>query len=305
MQVRFDRRFASAALALTLSSTTALAAQAETTELDTLEEIIVTAQRREQRILDVPMSITALTGDALTRQGATSLLDIASRVPGLSTSQFSAGQNRVQLRGISSLQGLPTVGAYLDETSINVNVQGGGASPTFGADIRFIDLDRVEVLRGPQATLYGEGSMGGTIRYITRDPDLQKSSFGFESVAGGVEDGSELYRANVVVNMPVAEDVFALRFAGGYERSPGWIDYTAIGKEDANDATAKTARLKALWKISDAFSANLSLLWQDTLTNAQGFANDREAPFVILTPYDDELRLASLVLTRKRTLWTN
>jgi|SRR6185437_3710293 len=258
-----------------------------------LDEVIVTAQRREEKLLDVPMSISAITGDQLAREGATSLLDIASTIPGLSTAQFSPGQNRVQLRGISSLAGLPTVGQYLDETSINVQ----GGNPTFGADIRFIDLERVEVLRGPQATLYGEGSMGGTIRYLTKDPDLKRASVGFEGTAGTVTDGSQLYRGNVVVNVPLIDNTLAMRFAGGYEKSPGWIDYPAIGVKDGNSATSKTARLKTLWKPDEAFSANLLLLYQDTGTRSQSFANERVAPFVLLTPYVDKNRLASLVLS--------
>lgn len=301
MRHKKRRSFATAALVTPLWVATALqgravAADATQSSADnqsvSLQEVVVTAQRREERLLDVPMSISAITGDQLTREGATSLLDIASTVPGLSTAQFSPGQNRVQLRGISSLAGLPTVGQYLDETSINVQ----GGNPTFGADIRFIDLERVEVLRGPQATLYGEGSMGGTIRYLTKNPDLKNVSFGFEGTGGTVTDGSQLYRGNVIVNVPLIDDTLAMRFAGGYEKSPGWIDYPAIGVKDGNSATSKTARLKTLWKPNESFSADLLLLYQDTDTESQSFANQRVAPFVLLTPYVDKNRMASLVL---------
>lgn len=294
MQVRIDRRFASAATLLALSSVAAPGAYAQRTQVDALQEVIVTAQRREEKLLDVPMSITAVTGEALTRQGATSLLDLSSIVPGLSTVEFTPGQNRVQLRGISSLQGNPTVGTYLDEMPLNVE----GGFPNYGADVRFIDLERVEVLRGPQGTLYGEGSMGGTIRYITRNPDLTDASFGFDTAIGTVKDGSELYRANVVVNVPVVQDVFGLRLAGGYERNPGWIDYPAFNEKDVNEGTSKTARLKSLWKVTDAFSASLLLLYQDTELDANnlGTIATRTSSAVLKSPYLDENKMGSLTL---------
>lgn len=258
-----------------------------------LEEIVVTAQKRSERLLDVPMSISVVTGEALARQGAMSLLDIASTVPGMSTAQFSPGQNRVQLRGISSLQGLPTVGQYLDEIPLNVE----GGFPTYGADIRFIDLQRIEVLRGPQGTLYGEGSMGGTIRYLTHDPDLKSPAFTLDGALAIVTDGSQLYRTNIVANLPLVSDVLGIRLAGGYERSPGWIDYPALGRSDVNDGTSKTARLKTLWRPSDDFTAELLLLYQDTDQSADSLGNQsRVAPFLIATPYIDRNRLGSLVL---------
>ena len=259
-----------------------------------LEEIIVTAQKREQRLLDVPMSISAVTGEMLTRQGAYSLTDIASTVPGLSSVENAPGQNRLQLRGISATAGTPTVGRYLDELPINVE----GNNPSYGMDIRFIDLARVEVLRGPQGTLYGEGSsMGGTVRYLTRDPDLDSASFGFDGAWGGVSGGSELYRGNVVINVPVVEETFGLRFAGGYEHSPGWIEYPRMGAKDVNDGEAKTARVKGLWRVTDALTARLLLLYQDNEFDSWNLAEPgRAAPFVQLSSLLDESRLANLVL---------
>lgn len=263
----------------------------EAANLATLEEIVVTAQKRTQRLLDVPMSVSALTNDSLARQGATTLLDVASTVPGLSTVEYAPGQNRAQLRGVSSVTGAPTIGLYLDELPINVD------SVQLGADVRFIDLERVEVLRGPQGTLYGEGSMGGTIKYVTRSPDLTESTVGFDTAFGSVADGSELYRANLVVNAPIVTDTFGVRFAGGYEQSPGWIDYPLIGAKDVNEGTSKTARLKSLWQVSDAFKASLLLAYQDSEYDSQSFADaQRTAPYLVLQPSKDENRLANLVL---------
>lgn len=263
----------------------------ESANVSILEEIVVTAQKRTQRLLDVPMSITALTGDSLARQGATTLQDIASTVPGLSTLEYAPGQSRTQLRGISSATGAPTIGLYLDELPINVD------TVQLGADVRFIDLERIEVLRGPQGTLYGEGSMGGTIKYVTRPPDLTRSTLGFDTAFGSVADGSELYRANLIVNMPVVADKFGVRFAGGFEQSPGWIDYPLIGARDVNEGRSKTARLKSLWQVSDALKASLLLAYQHSDYDSQAFADaQRTAPYLVLQPSKDENRLANLVL---------
>jgi iron complex outermembrane receptor protein len=263
----------------------------ESANISILEEIIVTAQKRTQRLLDVPMSVTALTGDSLARQGATTLLDVASTVPGMSTLEYAPGQNRAQLRGISSAAGAPTIGLYLDELPINVD------SVQLGADVRFIDLDRIEVLRGPQGTLYGEGSMGGTIKYVTRSPDLTKPTLGFDTAYGSVADGSELYRANLIVNMPVVAETFGVRFAGGFEQSPGWVDYPQIGAKDVNEGRSKTARLKSLWQVSEALKASLLLAYQDSDYDSQAFADaQRTAPYLALQPSKDETRLANLIL---------
>ena len=133
-----------------------------------LQEVIVTAEKRAQPLQDVPMSITAVTNAALQNLGASTLADIARAVPGLRSSA-GPGQNIINIRGISSAGGsAPTVGFYIDDTPVP-NGTGNGYDP----DPVLFDLARVEVLEGPQGTLYGASSMGGTVRYITEQPDLQ------------------------------------------------------------------------------------------------------------------------------------
>lgn len=262
-------------------------------EVRTIEQVIVTAQKRAERLLEVPMSVSVLTGVDLERRGANTLVDIASMIPGLSTVEHAPAQSRIQLRGISSLNGAPTVGLYLDELPLNVE----NGFPAYGADIRFIDLDRLEVLRGPQGTLYGEGSMGGTIKYVTRDPDLARTSIEVGATAGAVTQGSPLYRADVVINVPVAKDSFALRFAGSYEKSSGWIDYPRMGLADVNEGESATARLKGLWRPSDVLSATFMWMYQDSDYDSMNLTDHgREAQFVLLQPARNTNRLASLVL---------
>ena len=134
-----------------------------------LQEVIVTAEKRVQPLQDVPMSITAVTNAALQNLGASTLADIARAVPGLSVFSAGPGQNIINIRGISSAGGsAPTVGFYIDDTPVP-NGTGNGYDP----DPVLFDLARVEVLEGPQGTLYGASSMGGTVRYITEQPDLK------------------------------------------------------------------------------------------------------------------------------------
>src|SRR5690606_12689995 len=123
-------------------------------------EIVVTAQKREQKLIDVPVAVTAISNAELASRGAAAIEDPQYSVPGMSITQFSPGQQRIQLRGISVFGGLPTVGVYLDELPLN------GETNQMGQDVRLLDMQRVEVLRGPGGTLYGQGAMGGTVRYI-------------------------------------------------------------------------------------------------------------------------------------------
>lgn len=256
------------------------------------ESITVTAQKREEQILDVPMSITAVTGQTIQRAGVTRLQDISATVPGLSMIDTGPGFQRIQIRGISSPLNLPTVGLYLDEMPINID--GAGAA----LDVRMLDLERVEVLRGPQGTLYGEGSMGGTIKYITRDPQLDELSLDFDSAYGSVRGGTESYRASAVVDIPVIENTLGFRVLLGGEHRPGWVDYPLIDEEDVNEGDSMTFRLKGLWVASDKLVLSLLLQAQDSDYDGQPYMDeDGTAPYILNQPIDEESKLANFVLT--------
>lgn len=263
------------------------------------ESITVTAQKREQEILDVPMSITAVSGSSLQDRGVTQLEEITATIPSLSIVETGPGTQRAQIRGISSPQNLPTVGIYLDEMPITSESAGAGL------DVRLLDLERVEVLRGPQGTLYGESSMGGTIKYVTKDPALDAVGVTFDSAYGAVTDGTAAYRASAVVNLPAIEGKLGFRILGGYERSPGWVDYPAQGREDGNTGDATTLRVKGLWIVNDKLTASLLLQGQDSDYDDQNFADpDRTAPFVLPQPVHDKSKLANLVLTYEADSFT-
>jgi iron complex outermembrane receptor protein len=249
--------------------TSAGGAFAQDTDSNTLEEIVVTAQKREERLQDVPISITAVSGQEIARRGSTGVMDLQFTVPGLSVNEYGAGQERVQLRGISNTLGVATVGKYLDEMPINTEVQQSSI------DIRFLDMERIEVLRGPQGTLYGEGSMGGTIRYITKNPDLTKFGAEVEGEVSSVTDGEMGWRANAVVNLPLIEDRVGLRVVAGYEKQGGWIDSAVTGQDDVNGTEFKTVRGKLLAKVGDSGEFTLMVLHQEWEQDYQNFAFDR------------------------------
>jgi len=249
------------------------AATASSSESDKfeVEEIVVTAQKRIERLIDVPLSITAIGGSEIERRAASGLQDLQYSVPGLSLVGSGPGQQRIQLRGVTTTNGLPTIGQYLDEMPISID------DNTQSLDLRFIDMERVEVLRGPQGTLYGEGSMGGTIRYLTANPDLTRFGGSFEGQAGKVTDGDTAWRANGVVNLPVVKDRVGLRIAAGYEDTGGWIDNRVTGEKDVNAARIFTLRGKVLAELTDNVQASLLYLHQDQQQDYQNYGVDRQS----------------------------
>ncbi len=210
-----------------------------------LQEIIVTAQKRAERSIDVPMSVTAISAEKLAAAGTTNILDLSRTVPGLSVTEQGPGYQYVAIRGISSYRGNSSLtGIYLDEMPLSGTQQGGFGS----ADLRVIDLDRVEVLKGPQGTLFGEGAAGGVIRFITKDPDLKRVGGELAAQFSNTTDGGTSERVTGAVEVPLKEDVFGIRVAGVYENSSGWIDQPSVGRKDINDSELEDVRVKALYR---------------------------------------------------------
>ncbi len=208
-------------------------------------DIVVTAARREQRLVDVPMSITAVSQAELDRRGAVSLLDLSRSVPGLVVIESGPGQNQLFLRGVANPNGIASlVGVYLDEIPVT------GAS-LGQPDLQLVDLERVEVLRGPQGTLYGQGSAGGTVRFITRRPDLNTVSGEASLSAYATEHGDFSERFSGFVNVPVIDDVLGFRVSGTLANIGGWVDQPAAGRKDINDQLIRNVRIKGLWKPAD------------------------------------------------------
>jgi iron complex outermembrane receptor protein len=242
------------------------APQGTTTAEQDAATIVVTAQLRQQSLKDVPIAISAITASDIQRRNVSSLDDLQAAVPSLRLVDIGPGSQRIQLRGVSQYLGLPTVGNYIDEFSIN-NFAASGTP-----EVPLIDLARVEVLRGPQPALYGEGSMGGTIRYITANPQLDSFSGNALGELSSVKSGEIGYRLEGMVNVPIVSDKLALRVAAGRREVGGWID-GPLG-DDVNDRQITTVRGKLLWEPDDRLRVSVMGMWNESKQDSIAFTLD-------------------------------
>jgi len=233
-----------------------------------ISEIVVTAQKREQKLIDVPIAVTAIGEEELASRGATAIEDLQYSVPGMSITQFSPGQQRIQLRGISVFGGLPTVGIYLDELALNTEMN------QLGQDVRLLDMQRIEVLRGPGGTLYGQGAMGGTVRYITNPVDLNAIGGSANGEVGFVDGGATDWKLEGAANVPLVTDKVGVRLAGAYQNFGGWVDNPVLGDKNVNDGHALTLRGKVRFNLSDAFDVTLMAQHQELKLGAMNLADD-------------------------------
>jgi iron complex outermembrane receptor protein len=188
-----------------------------------LQEVVVTAERHAGTVQSTPLSITAYSGAQLQAQGITDIGEVGYETPGISVKNSGPGQTEYEMRGISSSGGTsPTVGFYLDDVPLTAPAEGLEGKVVI--DPSLYDLNRVEVLRGPQGTLYGSGSMGGTIRMISNQPELNTTAASSEFSGSGTDGGSGNYALNAMGNLPLVTDTLALRVVGTYSYTSGWID---------------------------------------------------------------------------------
>ncbi|MEO1656477.1 MAG: TonB-dependent receptor [Pseudomonadota bacterium] len=241
--------------------------------------IFVTANKREQNLQDAALAVTVIGGETLEAPAVSSLADIANRVPGLSVNQISASENIVSIRGLVPtnfrVNSFPLVATYIDETPI---------SEPITPNIALYDLERVEVLRGPQGTLYGESSMGGTIRYVTRAPNLTKYEASVDSTISTTKDGGENYAVNGVVNIPLVESTAALRLVASYEDDGGFVDNEFLGTEDIDAFERLGLRGSLLLTPIDPLSIRITGIYQDFETG--------DAPRVFNQPFSLDLHPA-------------
>ena len=228
------------------------------------EDVVVTAQKREQSLVDVPQSVSVVTGATLERQQATNFQDYLKLVPGLQLDQSTPGFGRLVLRGLNTGGVASTVAVYQDETVFGSSTSGANGAILAG-DFDTFDVARVEVLRGPQGTLYGANSLGGVVKYVTVEPNTAA----FEARArGGAEltrGGEESYYGSAVLNVPIASTL-ALRASGFYRDFGGFIDSIGTAgsdvENDINDTRSYGGRAALLFRPSDGFSVKLSALIQ-------------------------------------------
>ena len=237
-----------------------------------LEEVIVTAQKRTQRLLDVPQSISVVGGDTLEQQQASSFSDYLNLVPGLQLVQSSPGQGRLVLRGINTGGVASTVATYIDETPFGSS-SGLANGGILAGDFDTYDVARVEVLRGPQGTLYGASSLGGVLKFVTNEP--RTNGFALRGRVGieTVDNGGASYAGNAMVNVPVT-DTLAFRASGAYHKDAGFIDSIGTGgskkARGINTSSVSSGRASMLFKPVERFSLRLSAVLQNIETDAPG-----------------------------------
>ena len=227
------------------------------------EEMVVTARKREETVQEVPMSVAAPTEQDLRDRGAESIEDVATNVAGFTVQNLGPGQSQVAMRGVSAGQIVrdqpgvkEQVGIYLDESVISLSL--------FTPDIDLFDLSRVEVLRGPQGTLFGSGSLSGTLRYITNQPKLNASEQVAELTLSTINEGGVGGSAKAAVNFPIGSTA-AARIAAYYTRYGGFIDAVQPDltvKDDANSGSRAGVRASMLFEPNDRLTITPRLLFQ-------------------------------------------
>ena len=223
--------------------------------------IVVTAQKREQILADVPQSISVLGSEKLEERQAVSFVDYAALVPGMTIDQTDPGKSRIILRGINTGGDSPTAAVYIDDTPFGPSTgQSNGA--VLAGDIDTFDIERVEVLRGPQGTLYGANSLGGLVKFVTVAPKLGEFSGRVRAGAEFTEGGNMGYNGNLAVNVPLGSSL-AVRASGYYRKVGGYIDTVGINRENANDYQSYGGRVSLLFQPSDNFSVRLMALAQN------------------------------------------
>ncbi len=264
----------------------AAGADVETTPGGGLEEIVVTATRRTERLQDVPISVMAFSQEKLDAQGLKNIDDLSRLSPGVNfqrNGMSSAGNyndegSDINIRGVDSTAGTSTTGIYIDDSPIQTRHIGFGSINAFPA---LFDLDRVEVLRGPQGTLFGAGAEGGVVRFIAPEPNVNKSA-GYARVDAATTDGgAPSYEGGAAFGAPIIDDVLAFRASVSFRRDGGWVDRVGYSlspndtvalptpvyngnttEANANSSETTTARLAVKWKVSDTLEITPSIYYQ-------------------------------------------
>ena len=254
-----------------------------------LEEIVVTATRREESISKVPISITAISEDVIDKKGIKDFQDIVRFTPGVSID--TSGTNAISIRGISSSAGAGTTGIYIDDTPIQMRALGFNPDDTLP---KTFDLDRVEILRGPQGTLFGSGSEGGTVRYIMAQPSVTTESNYVRSEVSYTEKGQPSYEIGAAHGGPIIDDVLGFRASLWYRYDGGWINRVddntgAVTEKNANYANTVAARFSMLYQPVDGLKITPSVTFQNARKNDEStfwpaYSNVSDGVFNNATP---------------------
>jgi outer membrane receptor protein involved in Fe transport len=289
-----------------------------------LEEIVVTAEKRETTIEKTAISLTAVSGADIVNRGFTDLASLMQTVPGVSIRTSGPGMTEFEMRGVASNGGnSPTVGFYFDETPLTAPAATNEGKIVISPDL--YDLNRVEVLRGPQGTLYGSGSMGGTIRIIPNAPNPEAIESTGEAKFADTDHGGFDHAENAMLNLPFLNGIAAVRIVGSYSFDAGWIDRVvtepgtfpiatnnnavrgnvlaapiATEYHDVNDVEKTTVRISAIFKPIDGLTITPSYFYQKMRAGGLPYIDSvpgtdaHYQPFDIAENYRDEFHLSAL-----------
>jgi iron complex outermembrane recepter protein len=289
-----------------------------------LEEIVVTAEKRESTVQKTPISMTAVTQADIEAQGLSNFREIAEQTPGVSMKTSGPGQTEFEIRGLDATGGFsPTVGFYLDDAPLTAPAQAAQGKVVVDPDL--YDLNRVEVLRGPQGTLYGAGSMGGTIKLVTNAPQLNTVAVSAQTTESGTDGGGFNWGGSAMLNLPLAQDVAAVRFVATYKDTSGWIDRIVLNPfpMETNGGTARGnvlaapvqarypnvnweklegGRVSLLLKVGDQLTIEPGVMHQKISTGGPFTIDDPPGvdahyqPFDIAEPLEDNFSLYTLTI---------
>jgi iron complex outermembrane recepter protein len=308
---------------------TTVTAQSTAVPSDELPEIVVTAQKREQPAQNIAISVSAITGDEIDRLGDRDFHDVLLSIPGVSYSGEESGLSRYSIRGISTAASNPTVGIYLNDVSlVTLSTNWTGA-----VDPMLVDLERVEVLKGPQGTLYGGSAMGGAIKYVTRQPVLDQFSITAAGDVASVDHGGISYNGESFINLPLIDNTLAVRLGGAYRFDAGYVDNIPEGqvqvwtrsatlppaafepvtyssqsefeRQDYNDRSTTAGRISAEYRLDESLTVLPIVMIQrsdqanpdEFFTNLPEFENTNR----FNQPTRDDLNVYSLEVTERFT----
>lgn len=287
-----------------------------------LAEIVVTAQKRSSTVQETAISMAAVSGADLQARGIGDIAALAAATPGVSLKSNGPGQTEIEMRGMTSSGGnSATVGFYLDDVPMTAPT--GAQNGKVVIDPTLYDLNRIEVLRGPQGTLYGSGSMGGTVKLVTNQPNLTQTEGSFESILSGTNGGGFNHNDNFMLNLPLINDQLAVRIVGSEAHTSGWIDRIVANpfplptnggatrgdvraapvesvRHGSNAEQLYGVRVTMLWKPTDELSLTPSIFYQRVSQEGpSSFDSDpgtqaHYQPFGVAEPYSDEIKVYSL-----------
>ncbi|MET0272313.1 MAG: TonB-dependent receptor [Phenylobacterium sp.] len=252
---------AGAAFAALVSPVVSHAADAPQSGASTVQEIIVTANKREENLRDVPQSVTAISGESLERMRAATFEDYVGRVPGMALVGSQPGSSRLAIRGINAGGVSATIGTYVDETPYG-SVTGLANGAVLAPDLDTFDMQRVEILRGPQGTLYGASSLGGVLKFVTNAPDPSRLAARVEVGGESTKSGSTSGSVKGVFNAPLG-DKAAVRVSGYYSDQSGFIDDPTRDAKNVNEAKYSGVRASLLFQPTDNFTLRASAVGQE------------------------------------------